>query len=61
MADGKAPEVASFDMVDYCDTVSFKGAWSNYPYFKSGNIVVSSIELGLFMLKAHLPEKQIEA
>jgi len=51
MADGKAPEVAFFDMVDYCDGVIFKGAWSNYPYFKSGTIVVSSIELGLFLLK----------
>lgn len=60
MADGEAPEVAFFDMVDYCDTtkpggVSFKGAWSNYPYFKSGTLIVSSIELGLFMLKANLP------
>ena len=51
MADGRAPEVAYFDMVDYCDEVAFKGAWSNYPYFKSGTIIVSSIELGLFMLK----------
>jgi len=54
MAEGKAPEVAFFDMVDYCNTVSFKGAWSNYPYFKSGSLVVSSIELGLFMLKSTL-------
>jgi choice-of-anchor B domain-containing protein len=54
MADGRAPEVAYFDMVDYCDEVAFKGAWSNYPYFKSGTIIVSSIELGLFMLKLDL-------
>jgi len=54
MASGEAPEVAFFDMVDYCDTAIFKGAWSNYPYFKSGSLVVSSIELGLFMLKANL-------
>lgn len=52
---GQTPEVAFFDVADYCDTVSFKGAWSNYPYFKSGSIVVSSIELGLFVLKANLP------
>lgn len=51
MEDGKAPEVAFFDVADYCDEVSFKGAWSNYPYFDSKSIVVSSIELGLFVLK----------
>eukprot|EP00051_Salpingoeca_urceolata_P026388 m.477141 g.477141 ORF g.477141 m.477141 type:complete len:487 (+) comp20756_c0_seq1:139-1599(+) len=51
MASGKAPEVAFFDVADYCDSVDFQGSWSNYPYFKSGNIVVSSIELGLFVLK----------
>ena len=30
------------------------GSWSVYPYFKSGTIVVSSIERGLFVLKANL-------
>jgi hypothetical protein len=53
---GKAPEVAFFDMVPYCDTsvaggVAFKGAWSNYPYFASKTIVVSGIETGLWLLK----------
>ena len=27
------------------------GSWSNYPYFESGTIIVSSIETGLFVLK----------
>lgn len=57
MAEGKAPEVGFFDMVPYCNEVSFKGAWSNYPYFKSESLVVSSIELGLFVLKANLPRQ----
>ena len=53
---GTAPEVAYFDTADYCDDttaggVIFQGAWSNYPYFASGNIVLSNIETGLFMLK----------
>jgi len=30
---------------------TFNGAWSVYPYFKSGHIVVNSIERGLFSLK----------
>ncbi len=30
---------------------SFQGAWSNYPFFASGNIVVSDTERGLFVLR----------
>lgn len=49
---GIAPEVAFFDTADYCQNeVLFQGAWSNYPYFESGSIVLSNIETGLFMLK----------
>ncbi len=32
-------------------TGGFSGTWSNYPYFKSGVIVVSDIEDGLFILR----------
>lgn len=49
-----APELAFFDVAPYCDDVTFEGSWSVFPYFKSGAIAVSSIELGLFMLK-HSP------
>ena len=56
MMDGKAPEVAFFDACDYCDSAVFSGVWSNYPYFDSRNIVVSSIELGLFILRPHYSE-----
>ena len=45
-------EVAHFDTYSAGDKVSFVGSWSNYPYFKSGTIIVSSIEEGLFLLKA---------
>ena len=45
-------EVAYFDTYSAGDKVSFVGSWSNYPYFKSGTILVSSIEEGLFILKA---------
>jgi len=44
--------------VGYSDTVpvgenepGFGGSWSNYPYFKSGNVVVTSMEEGLFVLR----------
>lgn len=33
------------------DRSGFEGSWSNYPYFKSGTIIVSSIGEGLFILK----------
>ena len=33
------------------DSSDFAGAWSVYPYFKSGLIAVSSIEEGLFLVK----------
>jgi len=45
-------EVANFDTYSAGDKVSFVGSWSNYPYFESGTILVSSIEEGLFLLKA---------
>ena len=44
-------EVAYFDTYPAGDKIDFVGSWSNYPYFKSKTIVVSSIEEGLFILK----------
>jgi len=44
-------EDAFFDVAPDCSTRVFLGTWSNYPYFPSGNIVVSSIDRGLFVLK----------
>ena len=29
----------------------FNGAWSVYPFFKSGNLIVSDINEGIFVLK----------
>jgi choice-of-anchor B domain-containing protein len=33
------------------DTPEFTGSWSNYPFFKSGTVVVTSIDEGLFLLR----------
>jgi choice-of-anchor B domain-containing protein len=44
-------EVGYFDTVVEDDLPGFRGAWSNYPYFPSGTIVVSSIGEGLFVLR----------
>ena len=44
-------EVAHFDTQPFGENnPGFQGSWSNYPYFDSGIIVVSSIGEGLFVL-----------
>lgn len=45
-------EVAFFDTAPYTDNgAGFNGAWSVYPFFKSGIIIVNSIEQGLFLVR----------
>ena len=45
-------EVGYFDTMPVGDdSPGFAGSWSNYPFFESGSIVVSSIGEGLFILK----------
>lgn len=45
-------EVGFFDTVPYGDDVpGFAGSWSNYPFFASGNIVVTSMREGVFVLR----------
>ncbi len=45
-------EVAHFDTTPTGDNdKGFDGSWSNYPYFKSGNIVVTSMKEGLFVVR----------
>ena len=50
VAEGRLSEVGFFDVYPPDDAPEFNGAWSNYPYFRSGNVVVSGIEQGLFVL-----------
>ncbi|MFK7886035.1 MAG: choice-of-anchor B family protein [Gammaproteobacteria bacterium] len=49
--DGVVSENGFFDVFPNSDTASFNGAWSVYPYFDSGIVVVSGIEQGLFVLR----------
>jgi choice-of-anchor B domain-containing protein len=58
---GLSPEVAYYDTnpnddahcrtPDDCGDASFDGAWSNYPFFASGTIIVSDTLRGLFVLR----------
>jgi choice-of-anchor B domain-containing protein len=44
-------EVGFFDTYPENDDPEFNGVWSNYPYFESGNIVVSDIDTGFFLIR----------
>ena len=49
--DAVVSENGFFDIFPNSDTASFNGAWSVYPYYESGLVVVSGIEQGLFVLR----------
>lgn len=40
-----------FDTYPENDNPSFTGAWSVYPFFPSGNIIISDIKRGMFMVR----------
>ena len=55
VSDGRLKEVAFFDVFPTGNRPGFNGAWSVYPFFPSGVVIVSGIEQGLFILQANLP------
>lgn len=44
-------EVGMFDTAPYGSGPGFGGAWSTYPFFESGAILVTSMQEGLFVVK----------
>ena len=48
---GTINEIGYFDIYPAGDEAEFNAAWSNYPYFDSGVVIVSGIEQGLFVVK----------
>ncbi|MDH3512654.1 MAG: choice-of-anchor B family protein [Gammaproteobacteria bacterium] len=50
LANRELMEIAFFDTFPVGDAAEFDGAWSVYPYLPSGNIIVSDISNGLFIL-----------
>jgi choice-of-anchor B domain-containing protein len=44
-------EVGTFDTSPYHTGPGFSGAWSTYPFFESGTVLVTSLQEGLFLLK----------
>lgn len=51
---GTLTEVGFFDIYPANNGTTFNGAWSVYPFFPSGNVVVSGIEQGLYVLRPTL-------
>ena len=47
-------EIGFFDVRPEDDLPNYNGTWSNFPFFNSGIVVVSSIERGLFVLRPRL-------
>lgn len=43
-------ETGFFDTYPGSDSAQFNGAWSNYPFLPSGNVIISDIERGLFVV-----------
>lgn len=54
ISEGNIRELAFFDTYPQGDNTSFNGAWSNYPFFESGVVIVSDINNGLFILKTNI-------
>lgn len=44
-------QVAQFDSYPEGRSASFNGAWSVYPYFASGNVIISDINRGLIVVR----------
>lgn len=54
---GNLKELAHFDCYPEDDSdprAEFYGAWSVYPWFKSGTVIVNCIERGMFALKVNI-------
>jgi choice-of-anchor B domain-containing protein len=53
-------EIGFFDSAPYNDdgpghSAGQSGAWSNFPFFDSGTVIVTSMQEGLFVLKKRVP------
>jgi choice-of-anchor B domain-containing protein len=51
IAQGGLTEIGYFDVDPASDAATFNGSWGNFPYFDSGLVLASSMELGLFVLR----------
>lgn len=52
---GTLTEVGFFDILPNVDAASFRGAWTAYPFFESGTVLLNGTEGGVFILGPRLP------
>ena len=55
VADGTLTEAGCFDTMPNIDKAEFDGAWSIFPFYASGTVVISNIDGRLFIVKPNLP------
>lgn len=48
-------ETSFFDSFPSNDNANFSGAWSVYPYFESGNIIISDMQSGFLLVREKTP------
>jgi choice-of-anchor B domain-containing protein len=53
-------QVAWYDSYPENDGTGYDGAWSVYPFFPSGNIIISDINRGMFVVTRTAPQVAIE-
>ncbi|MEM1043332.1 MAG: choice-of-anchor B family protein [Bacteroidota bacterium] len=51
VAEAELDEVAYFDTFPTDDSGQFGGAWSTFPYFDSGTVLISDMQRGLFIVR----------
>ena len=55
MASANLNQFGYFDIYPANNNANFNGAWSVYPYFESGVVIISGIEQGLFIVRPNFP------
>lgn len=48
---GSMTEIGFFDTYPDNNSTAFNGAWNVYPYFQSGNIIISDVNNGFFVIR----------
>ena len=56
VGDGEMTETAYFDTFPTDNSNQFGGAWSTYPYFESGTVLISDMQSGLFVVRPERTE-----
>jgi choice-of-anchor B domain-containing protein len=61
VAQGALRELGFFDIYPSDDNPNFNGAWTSYPFFSSGSVIVNGIEQGLFVVRPRMTPTGLRA